>query len=145
MKKLLPFILMLLLLCSCAVYKFENYVTVNEISIYQENGKEIITEKIPQYSTISFSKNKTKKGYPIYYKRKKWYLTPGFYSDILPYYEYVQKYKTQPTVDNTDIKPKRNYSTSNSSSYGGSVKVKGYYRKDGTYVKPHTRKSPKRK
>lgn len=27
-------------------------------------------------------------------------------------------------------------------SSGGSVSVKGYYRKDGTYVKPHTRKAP---
>lgn len=25
------------------------------------------------------------------------------------------------------------------------VKVKGYYRKNGTYVAPHTRKAPKRK
>jgi hypothetical protein len=32
------------------------------------------------------------------------------------------------------------YSTGSS---GGSVNVKGYYRKDGTYVKPHTRKAPK--
>jgi len=32
-----------------------------------------------------------------------------------------------------------------SSSIGGSVSVKGYYRKDGTYVRPHTRKAPKRR
>lgn len=30
------------------------------------------------------------------------------------------------------------------SSSGGPVHVKGYYRKDGTYVRPHTRKSPRR-
>jgi hypothetical protein len=34
-----------------------------------------------------------------------------------------------------------NYSTGSGS--GGSVNVKGYYRKDGTYVKPHTRSTPK--
>jgi hypothetical protein len=33
---------------------------------------------------------------------------------------------------------------STGSSNGGSVSVKGYYRKDGTYVKPHTRSTPKR-
>jgi len=32
-----------------------------------------------------------------------------------------------------------------SSSLGGRVNVKGYYRKDGTYVKPHTRSAPRRK
>jgi hypothetical protein len=31
------------------------------------------------------------------------------------------------------------------SSPGSEVQVKGYYRKDGTYVKPHTRGAPKRK
>lgn len=30
-------------------------------------------------------------------------------------------------------------------SSGGSVRVKGYYRKDGTYVRPHSRKAPRRK
>lgn len=34
-----------------------------------------------------------------------------------------------------------NYST----GAGGSVHVKGYYRKDGTYVKPHTRSAPKKR
>ena len=33
----------------------------------------------------------------------------------------------------------KSYSTSSKSS-GGSVSVKGYYRKDGTYVRPHTRR-----
>lgn len=31
----------------------------------------------------------------------------------------------------------------NSTSSGGTVNVKGYYRKNGTYVRPHTRRSPK--
>lgn len=35
-----------------------------------------------------------------------------------------------------------NYSTPSSSK---TVNVKGYYRKDGTYVRPHTRSAPKRK
>ena len=30
-------------------------------------------------------------------------------------------------------------------STGGTVQVKGYYRKDGTYVKPHTRRAPSRR
>lgn len=37
----------------------------------------------------------------------------------------------------------RSYSPTKST--GGSVHVKGYYRKNGTYVKPHTRKAPSRR
>ncbi|KAB1158657.1 hypothetical protein F7018_08545 [Tenacibaculum aiptasiae] len=40
---------------------------------------------------------------------------------------------------------KKVFNKNNSSHYGGSVRVKGYYRKDGTYVRPHTRSSPKTK
>jgi hypothetical protein len=36
-----------------------------------------------------------------------------------------------------------NYTTPSSS--GNTVQVNGYYRKDGTYVRPHTRSAPKRK
>lgn len=35
--------------------------------------------------------------------------------------------------------------SSSGSSSGGTVYVKGYYRKDGTYVSPHTRSAPKRR
>lgn len=36
-------------------------------------------------------------------------------------------------------------STRTSSSTGGTVHVKGYTRKDGTYVRPHTRSAPRRR
>lgn len=46
-------------------------------------------------------------------------------------------------------KPSPSYSlpsppSSDSYSGGGTVHVRGYYRKDGTYVRPHTRRSPRR-
>ena len=37
---------------------------------------------------------------------------------------------------------KFNSSSSSNSNSGSSVNVKGYYRKNGTYVKPHTRSNP---
>lgn len=40
------------------------------------------------------------------------------------------------------INIKSSYSPSHYSTSTGRVQVKGYYRKDGTYVRPHTRKSP---
>jgi hypothetical protein len=36
-------------------------------------------------------------------------------------------------------------STSAHTSTGGTVQVRGYYRKDGTYVRPHTRSAPRRR
>jgi hypothetical protein len=40
--------------------------------------------------------------------------------------------------------PTYNYGTTSPSSSSGNVHVKGYYRKDGTYVKPHTRSKPRK-
>ena len=51
-------------------------------------------------------------------------------------------------VGNLKVKPSPALITtpsSSSSSSGGTVHVKGYYRKNGTYVRPHTRSAPKRK
>lgn len=39
----------------------------------------------------------------------------------------------------------RGYNSGSGSSYGSKdVSVRGYYRKDGTYVRPHTRSRPRR-
>ncbi|WP_028890435.1 SH3 domain-containing protein [Tenacibaculum ovolyticum] len=40
---------------------------------------------------------------------------------------------------------KKKYTYHDFSNYSGSVSVKGYYRKDGTYVRPHSRSYPKAK
>lgn len=40
--------------------------------------------------------------------------------------------------------PKYNYGSTTPSNSSGDVHVKGYYRKDGTYVKPHTRSKPRK-
>ncbi|HEV7645900.1 MAG TPA: DUF3761 domain-containing protein [Pyrinomonadaceae bacterium] len=47
-------------------------------------------------------------------------------------------------LDGSTPSPARPTDTSNSSS-GGTVQVRGYYRKDGTYVQPHTRSAPRKK
>lgn len=48
-----------------------------------------------------------------------------------------EKEKKQTKTANKSYKEKTNTSS------GSTVSVKGYYRKDGTYVKPHTRSTPK--
>lgn len=45
-----------------------------------------------------------------------------------------------PSYSGTSYRPSEGYSSSHSS---GPVQVKGYYRRDGTYVQPHTRSRPR--
>ena len=62
--------------------------------------------------------------------------------------------RSQVAVQPVQVAPPQSYTYETPSSYsssgtrssgGGSVYVKGYYRKDGTYVQPHTRSSPRRR
>ncbi|WP_148042732.1 hypothetical protein [Pedobacter jejuensis] len=68
----------------------------------------------------------------------------GYTYDGVPIssYRYGRLAPTSPTYT-----PSRSYgsgSTKTTKSTGGTVHVKGYTRKDGTYVKPHTRSAPRR-
>ncbi|MDR0510705.1 MAG: hypothetical protein LBH06_06405 [Rikenellaceae bacterium] len=49
------------------------------------------------------------------------------------------------TASETSISNSATSKSSNSSYGGGSVSVRGYYRKDGTYVRPHTRSTSSRR
>lgn len=44
------------------------------------------------------------------------------------------------------LQPSGTYRSTSTPTYsGGEVRVRGYYRKDGTYVRPHTRSAPTRR
>lgn len=49
------------------------------------------------------------------------------------------------TTESLYSSPRKSSSSSYRSSSSGSVQVKGYYRKNGTYVAPHTRSAPRRR
>ena len=55
----------------------------------------------------------------------------------LPSFKTEKKYNYEGSFKITKRKKKKK---SHSTYSGGTVHVKGYYRKDGTYVRPHTRK-----
>jgi hypothetical protein len=51
----------------------------------------------------------------------------------------------QHSYGGNNSKKSKSYSSTAKSTSGKTVQVKGYYRKNGTYVKPHTRSAPKRR
>ncbi|MDO5665356.1 MAG: hypothetical protein Q4G63_08885 [Bacteroidia bacterium] len=82
--------------------------------------------------------DKTLGGFKVLFKGKTGYI--GTYDIDITEYP-VLNYLVYSYLRETKKLNRSSYSTG--ASVGGSVNVKGYYRKDGTYVRPHTRSSPK--
>lgn len=134
MKKILFLILIFtILMTGCSSGKYYIYQTESKIDLqptkdnflpymYVPKGKHIVIKE--SRSTVKKAQYGSHKGYIC-----------GTYNLSNP----IQKGKR---IDFTEsIKTKSSYSPSRSTGTGR-VQVKGYYRKDGTYVRPHTRKSP---
>jgi len=134
MKKTL-LLLVYFLITSCST----NYYFVNieeDTPIYQNtrNDSQSITFIPKGYSAFVTSGSKK-------YRKVKWKNYKGW--AINPVYSLP----TTSNAANSTYQTHSNYTTRNSStrSSGGTVHVKGYTRKDGTYVRPHTRSAPKRR
>lgn len=115
-----------------------NYYTVllsEDSKLYSSTDSSSVVTLIPKDTQVFLSSKSNSNNY----KKIKW----GNYSG----WAYNPSYTTYSNY--TPLKTSSNSSTynykSNSSSSGGSVSVKGYTRKDGTYVRPHTRSSPSRR
>lgn len=134
MKKSLLYFVLLLSVVSCT-----NYYTVRlqeDTPLYSSSEGETSVTIIPKDTEVFLSSKANKKNY----SKLKWgnyygwvnkpnYTTYGIYSKTSSY---------------SSPRPSSSSYGSRSSS-GGSVQVKGYTRKDGTYVKPHTRSAPRRR
>ncbi len=134
MKKITFFLILLLSIVSCT-----NYYTVlltEDTNVYGTSSNENIVTTIPKDTKVYLSNKANKKNY----KKIKW----GNYSGWAYNPTYTSYSSYIPTKSyNTPTSPSYNYTPSTSS--GGTVHVKGYTRKDGTYVSPHTRSAPRRK
>ena|SRR5687767_13513050 len=148
----------ILLLFLCAVFaSCSNYylcIVDNPTTLYKqkdtattiliiEPGKQIITAR--SYKNFEQTQFGSYEGYILktrfrvenkYSSKDIKYLT--FHNDSIYIY-------SNPSNTAKTLKSSSSSSNSSSSSSGGTVYVKGYYRKDGTYVRPHTRSAPKRK
>ncbi|BFM43957.1 hypothetical protein CFS9_25980 [Flavobacterium sp. CFS9] len=137
MKKI-SLILLLFILNSCA----SNYYFVNvdeDTPIFtSKNGKESVTI-IPKGSGAYITRS-DKKARKIKWKNfKGWAINPLYSNPIFSNPTLSANSSNNNSTDN-------NYTKSSiRTSSGGSVQVKGYTRKNGTYVAPHTRSAPRRR
>lgn len=119
--------------------------TTEETPIY---SSEDITSSILYTAPVGTKfliKKKKKKQYHVVYDKYQGYS----YSPVFSNYHRFNSARDGNLYSYSTIKAKRtrssSYRSSPSSSSGGPVSVKGYYRKNGAYVRPHTRSSPRRK
>ncbi|ANF52924.1 hypothetical protein A0O34_21430 [Chryseobacterium glaciei] len=133
MKKITFFLILLLSVVSCT-----NYYTVlltEDTNIYGNSNNENIVTTIPKDTQVYVSNKANRKNY----KKIKWGNYYGWAYN--PSYTSYSSYTSAKSYNTST--PSYNYTPSKIS--GGAVHVKGYTRKDGTYVTPHTRSSPRRK
>lgn len=133
MKKSLLYLSLFLSIISCT-----NYYTVllqEDTPLYPDNKSETSVTVIPKGTEVYISSKSSKKNY-----RK---LTWGSYSGWAnnPSYLASSNY-TKTSYSSPKVSSSSNY---NSSSVSHSVHVNGYTRKNGTYVRPHTRSAPRRR
>ncbi|RZJ69813.1 hypothetical protein [Flavobacterium sp.] len=133
MKKLLLLLLVVFGTQSCISY-YNVTVDADTILYSGQNTESAIIYTIPSGSSVYVKGKKTKK-----YRRIKYKQYSGYAYN--PTYKVPGHYSASPRSASSSGSP----STYSSSSSGKTVNVKGYYRKNGTYVQPHTRSAPRRR
>jgi len=108
-------------------------VTVNADTILYSSGNDgsSVVYSVPSGSSVYIKGKKSKK-----YRKIKY----GNYAGWAYYPNYTASSYYSSSSSSSSSSSTR--SSSNYSSPGKTVNVKGYYRKNGTYVRPHTRSSP---
>jgi hypothetical protein len=129
MKKILLLILSTLCL-SCTNYYYVTTVSETPLYIKQDEGSEVLVV-VPANEPIYVDGKTTKSYRKIKYSNYiGWAWNPLY---------------TGSTDRNSYTSSSSSSSNSSSSSSSKTVHVKGYTRKDGTYVRPHTRSAPKKR
>ena len=108
-------------------------VTVNAETVLYSSGNDesSVVYRVPSGSSVYIKGKKSKK-----YRKIKY----GNYAGWAYYPDYTATSNYSPSSSSSSSSSTRR--SSNYLSPGKTVNVKGYYRKNGTYVRPHTRSSP---
>lgn len=141
MNKILKFITVIIFcasFCSCSSIYYVGE-TSEPIKVYAIiDTTSTVSYIIPVGSRVLTQKKSKRYHYIIFENYKGYVYNPN----------YINYHKYNSSIDGilygySSSKPKtENSYNSSSTSSGGSVNVKGYYRKNGTYVSPHTRSKP---
>lgn len=133
MRKVSFLLLFAFLATSCVNYY---NVTVNSDTVLysSQNDGSTVVYTVPSGSSVYIKGKNLKKYRKIKYGN---YAGWAYY----PNYTASSHYSSSTNSSSTSS----TQSSSNYSSPGKTVNVKGYYRKNGTYVQPHTRSAPRRK
>lgn len=133
MKKLYLCLLLVFVLQSCVTNYY--YVTLDaDTELYSGQDQNSSTVHIIPAGTAVYVNPKVKKNF----QKIKYGTYIGW--AYQPRYTSPSTYRSNTTTSSSS--PSSNYSSETSS---GTVNVKGYYRKNGTYVRPHTRSAPRRR
>ena len=130
MKKVSLLLMFAYLATSCVNYY---NVTVNADTVLYSSGNDgsSVAYSVPSGSSVYIKGKKSKKYRKIKYGN---YVGWAYYPNYTASSQYSSRYSSSSSSSTR--------SSSNYSSPGKTVNVKGYYRKNGTYVRPHTRSSP---
>jgi hypothetical protein len=130
MRKVSLLLMLAYLTTSCVNYY---NVTVNADTVLYSSGNDesSVVYSVPSGSSVYIKGKKSKKYRKIKYGN---YAGWAYYPNYTATSHYSSRYSSSSSS--------RTRSSSNYSNPGKTVNVKGYYRKNGTYVRPHTRSSP---
>lgn len=139
MKRVLK-LLFLFTICVTALSCSTNYYTVllsEDAKMYTSTDSIDLITTVPKNTEVFLSSGSNKKKY----KRIKWGNYSGWTYNpaFTTYSNYVS---SKGSSSGTSA---YHYSSGRSTSSSGSVSVKGHYRKNGSYVRPHTRSAPSRR
>lgn len=121
------------------LFPARNYYTVlltEDTNVYKNDNDRAVVVTIPKDTQVYLSNKANKKNY----KKIKWgeYLGWAYNPSYSSYSSYIPLKTSNSSTGYYN-------SSSSSKGSGGTVNVKGYYRKNGTYVSPHTRSAPRRR
>lgn len=136
MRKIITLILGVILFSSC-VTNYYSVVIDEDTIFYKRNNAVGENVNVSAGTIVYLSDRYYKNNYKKIKFNDRFYWSSGFvYSTP----------STDYSKSNYSESSSSNIYKSNSSSYKSkTVNVKGYYRKNGNYVKPHTRSSPRRR
>ena len=145
-KFLLGFIVCSIMMFGCSNIYYIGQTTT-PINVYNTTDTTVTTTYIIPVGSKVLTKRRTKKFHYIIYQNHKGYTFNPVYANYRKYdysldgelYGYTSK-KYNQSNSSSGNKTKSTYSSTSKT-----VKVKGYTKKNGTYVSPHTRSSPSRK